>query len=73
MVTYSSYVLDKLVLSVVDENNMESATPVDSVEARLILMKWMSPVSSMSPDDEILLSFSGRKFTVDGAAVRVTP
>lgn len=82
MVTYSSYALDKLVLSVVDENNptrvmagvpvMESAIPVDSTEARLILMRWMSAVSSMNPEDEILLSFSGRNFTVDGAAELAT-
>lgn len=76
MVTYNSYIVGKLVLSVIDSSKQmadrngipvtESEIPVDSAEARSILQRWMSLLVSVDPDDEIVLSYSGCNFTTEG-------
>jgi hypothetical protein len=72
MVTYSSYVLDKLALSVTDDSNptrVESRIPVTLKEAQRIINRWMNLLMSTEPDKEILLNYSGRNFTSEGAAL----
>jgi hypothetical protein len=70
MATYNSFIEDKLVLSVVDGDNqsrIESRAPVGAREASNILLRWMGLIAAAPSEDKVLISYSGRNFTMAGA------
>lgn len=73
MVKYDSFALDKLVLSVMDDSTLpngsnDHAAPVGIWEANAIIKQWMRRFARTNSSQKIVLSYSGRNFTSEGAA-----
>lgn len=78
MVSFSSYALDKLALSVVEGSGsqlvyrngypaMQHNLVIDIDEARIILQRWFRQLGSSDPNKEIVLILSDHQYTDEGA------
>lgn len=73
MVAYSSYVLDKLVLSAAGNDRparfIGGIPPaIDATAAGVIIMRWMRLLADTDDTQKILLKLSGTNFTPEGAS-----